>query len=114
MHSRIYAVILKIGYIWRNRIIKGGNRMSSSYINKVSYGTCKRCGKVLAYTPIALIAREATTGCISYGQTQTRELQKSLAHNSNICRECIIAVRDVRIKKFLSLPRLIFKKLIRL
>jgi hypothetical protein len=87
--------------------------MSSSYNKTFAFGYCKKCGKVLEYTPIELITNEWATGCISNGQTRTRELQKSLSQNSNICRDCIIKVRNARIKKFLSFPRLISKKFIR-
>ncbi|MDF2591696.1 MAG: hypothetical protein K0S75_1162 [Clostridia bacterium] len=83
--------------------------MSGSKGKSVAVGLCKRCGKIIEYSPITIINREINPPCLSFGESSVKEVQNELYKNAKYCGECSKEVRSAFFRKLLSLPKLIFK-----
>jgi hypothetical protein len=84
--------------------------MSSSVGKSISVGLCKRCGKVIEFSPVTIISREIDPPCLSFGESSVRELQSELHKNAKYCRKCSKEVRRALFRRLLSLPMLIVKR----
>lgn len=83
----------------------------SNIKNPVSAGLCKRCGKVGEFTSITYITKQMHNSCMSLGVSRAAEMRESILRSSRHCKDCAFEIRHAKIKKLLSLPKLIYKKL---
>lgn len=84
--------------------------MSSCGSKPIAVGLCKRCGKVIEYTPVKVICRNLGPSCISHGEYNLIEYQRALYSNAKYCSECSKEARRALFKRLLSIPKQIIKR----
>jgi hypothetical protein len=79
--------------------------MSSSVNKSIAVGLCKRCGKIIEFSPVTILRRDYYPSCMSFGEASLKELQSELHKNAKYCGECSKEVRRALFRRLCSLPK---------